>query len=89
MTDLKVEAVQFKLEADMQDPGAEMQATQSMILETSFHTMQAIDGNKGTFAQVDRTYRALPSKFRKNRLITRSETGYTEEQAKEELSSPG
>lgn len=53
MTDSKIKAVQSKLEngitelkAEIHDLGAEVQAIQSMVLETSFHTMQAIDGNK-------------------------------------------
>lgn len=57
MADSKIEAVQSKLENDItelktkliveiQDLGIKVQVTQSMILETTFHTMRAIDGNK-------------------------------------------
>lgn len=53
MTDSKIEAVQSKLEnaitelkVEIYGLGAEVQATKSMALETSFYTMWAIDGNK-------------------------------------------
>lgn len=53
MTDSKIKVVksEFKediadIKTDTQDPGAEMQATQLTIIETSFNTMRAIDGNK-------------------------------------------
>lgn len=69
MTVSKIEAVQSKLEKkekkkkilwhskrQIQDLGAEVRATQSMILETSFHTVQAIDGNKAPLREWVKTY---------------------------------
>lgn len=53
MTDSKIEAVHCELEnciteltGEIRDLGNEVQATQSMILEMSFHTMRVMDGNK-------------------------------------------
>lgn len=63
MIDLKVEAGQSKLEAGQsKDLGGEMQATQSMIPETTFHTMRAIDGNKAPLRKwIDRIERCRQS----------------------------
>lgn len=67
MTDSKIEAVQSKLEnhitelkteliVEIQDLGTKVQVTQSMILETTFHTMRAIDGNKTPLRKWGRMY---------------------------------
>jgi hypothetical protein len=37
-----------KLDETKDDPGAEIQCAQSMVVETALHTMRAIDGDKKT-----------------------------------------